>query len=113
MSFERNGLRPNSMSYGRNGLRPQFLLSNVLWPQWPTAITERCKAILIKIYQNSEVTEQNFARHRLFQSPSTITERCQAILIKIYQNSEVTEQKFARRRLIQSHNCLIELSEGN
>ena len=82
-------------------------------------ITERCEAILKKIYQNSEVTEQNLARHRLFQWPSPqwpsaamafgrnglrpqflrsnvltdITERCEAILIKIYQNSECYRAK--------------------
>ena len=34
---------------------------------WSSTITERCEAILTKICQNSEGTEQNFARLREFQ----------------------------------------------
>jgi hypothetical protein len=40
-------------------------------PQCLSDITERCEAILIKIYQNSEGTEQSFARHGRILSPPT------------------------------------------
>ena len=56
------------MSFGRNGFAAMSFRRNVL-----TDITERCVAILIKIYQNSEVTEQNLARLRLIQCPSAQT----------------------------------------
>ena len=75
IAFGPNQCPADAMAFDPN----QWPSAAMASPQCPSDMTERYVAILIKIYQNSEWTEQSFARHRLIHAAFVLLNWTQCI----------------------------------